>query len=257
MKNSLRERLLSGEVLAGSWIQVASPTVAEVFDACGFDWLAIDCEHTDMGVNDSAAVMRGIRTATPFVRVKSNDPLSIRQPLDCGAVGVIVPLVNSADEARAAVAAAHYPPQGIRGFSFTRANNHGIGFDEYVSRASSETVVIVMIESREAVETIDEIVAVEGVDGVFVGPYDLSGSYGIPGQTDHTLVRDALGTVAAACRRKGKAAGQHIVRPTPDAIASAVSEGFTFLALGMDTVFLADGARSCLATLHTSVSAEG
>ena len=255
MSASLRTKLTAHEPTIGSWIQAASPTVAEVLDGCGFDWLAIDCEHTDIGLNELAGILRGIRSATPLVRVKNNDALSIRQPLDCGAQGVIVPLVNSAAEAAAAVAAAHYPPVGVRGYAYCRANNHGLRFDEYATAASTETVVIVMIESAQAVRDIDAIVGVDGVDGVFVGPYDLSGSLGVPGQPEHKLVMKALDAVVSACLRAGKAAGQHIVQPEPEAIARSLEQGYTFLALGMDTVFLANGARKCIALASESRNA--
>jgi 2-keto-3-deoxy-L-rhamnonate aldolase RhmA len=226
--------------------------VAEVFDACGFDWLAVDCEHSDIGLNETAGVLRGIRRASPLVRVSSNDTIAIRQALDCGAEGVIVPLVNSAEEAAAAAAAAHYPPRGVRGFSYVRANAHGLRFAEYTRDAASRVLVIVMVESRRAVENIDAILEVDGVDGVFVGPYDLSGSYDVPGQTDHSLVQEALDSVVTACRNVGKVAGQHVVKPDQSTIARALASGYRFLGLGMDTVFLADGARASLTIARQS-----
>ena len=249
MSGSLRAKLSSGVPIFGSWLQVGNPTVGEVFDACGFDWLAIDCEHTDIGLNQLAAMLRSIRSAPTLVRVKNNDPLSIRQPLDCGAAGVIVPMVNSAEEARSAVAAAHYPPVGIRGFAYCRANSHGIRFDEYVAEARAQTVVFAMIESVQALNKIGAILQVDGVDGVIVGPYDLSGSLGVPGQTDHPLVRDALDSVVQACLQAGKAAGQHIVDPNPTLVGRSLQQGYTVLALGMDVVFLTRGARASLADI--------
>jgi 2-keto-3-deoxy-L-rhamnonate aldolase RhmA len=155
-------------------------------------------------------------------------------------------LVNSASEAKAAVAAAHYPPFGVRGYAFCRANEHGMRFDEYANAARAETIVIVMIESAQAVRDIDAIVSVDGVDGVMVGPYDLSGSLGVPGKPDHTLVIEALASVVAACNRAGKAAGFHIVQPEPETIRRSMEQGYTFLALGMDTVFLAKGAQEAI-----------
>ena len=244
---TLKETLAARTPAIGCWIQVASPTVAEIFSAAGFDWAAVDCEHSDIGLNELASILRGFRNTVPLVRVKQNDPLSIRQPLDCGAAGVIVPLIHSADEAKAAVRSALYPPDGIRGFAYCRANDHGMSFDEYVKNANAQTVVIAMIESESAVECIDEILAVDGLDGVFIGPYDLSGSLGVTGKTDHPKVLEALDRVCAACARAGKAAGQHIVRPDAETVQRALSTGYTFLALGVDTVFLSEGSRTSLA----------
>ena len=181
-----------------------------------------------------------------MVRVKENKIMPIRRALDLGAMGVIVPLVNSADEARHAVVAAKFPPEGIRGFAFCRGNEWGVDFDEYAAKANGMISVIVMIESKSAVEKIEEIVKVEGVDGVFIGPYDMSGSYGIVGQTDSEIIQEACEKVVAACKKHGKAAGIHIVLPACDNIRIAESQGFTLLALGMDTVFLADGAKKTI-----------
>ena len=188
------------------------------------------------------------RGTIPFARVRENDTLAIRQVLDAGAQGIIVPLVNTADEAKRAVAAAKYPPQGLRGFCFSRMNDYGTKFDEYAANANENIAVVVMIESKQAVENIDEILAVEGVDGVFIGPYDMSGSYGLVGQTDHPVIRDACRKVVKACEKHGKSAGLHLVNPTPEAISKTIADGFTFIALGVDMVFLNQAARTALNT---------
>lgn len=247
--NPVRAALLERRLTVGTWIQVAHPAVAEILANAGFDWIAADCEHTDIGVNEFAALARGMhgRVPSPFVRVRENDTLAIRQMLDMGAEGVIVPLVNTAEQAEAAVRAAKYPPRGIRGFCFSRMNDWGVRFAEYSAEANDEVAVVVMIESKQAVDNIEEIISVDGVDGVFVGPYDMTGSYGIPGQTTDPTIRDACSRVVAACAKAGKSAGLHVVLPDPDAIAQAVQDGFTFLAVGVDTVFLDNAARTALA----------
>jgi len=244
ISNPVKKALLERKLTFGSWIQIGHPAVAEILSRTGFEWLAIDMEHTDIGVESFSAVIRGMhgRDAIPLARVRENDVLAIRQVLDAGAQGVIVPLVNSAEEAEMAVKAAKYPPQGARGFAFCRANNFGIDFDKYAIEANRNIAVIVMIESRPAVENINEILAVEGVDGVFIGPYDMSGSYGVTGQISHSDIIKACRTVSIACEKCGKSAGIHIVRPDETQIKNAVDNGFTFIALGMDTVFLAEKA---------------
>lgn len=247
-ENSVRQALLERKLSVGTWIQIGDAAVAEVLAHAGFDWIAVDCEHTDIGPAGFAAVARGMhgRGPVPFARVRENDTLAIRQVLDLGAQGVIVPMVNTADEAEQAVSAAKFPPRGVRGYSFSRMNDWGGTFDEYASRANDDTAVVVMIETREGAENIDAILGVDGVDGVFVGPYDLSGSHGVPGQTSHPDVQASCARVVESCRKAGKSAGLHVVIPGKEAIQQAVEDGFTFIAVGADTVFLGRGAREAL-----------
>ncbi len=249
--NPVRKALLERRVTLGTWIQIGHPAVAEVLANAGFDWIAADMEHTDIDNAGFAALARAMRgrNVVPLARVRENDTLAIRQVLDLGAQGVIVPLVHTAEDAERAVHAAKYPPRGVRGFCFSRMNNWGTDFDAYAASANDEMAVVVMIESCEGVENIDAILAVDGVDGVFIGPYDLSGSCGVPGQTGHALVKAGCRRVLEACRNAGKAAGMHVVIPTEAAIAQALADGFTFLALGVDTVFLNAGARDALACI--------
>jgi 2-keto-3-deoxy-L-rhamnonate aldolase RhmA len=136
----------------------------------------------------------------------------------------------------------------VRGFCFSRMNDYGTKFAEYAASANDNVAVIVMIESKQAVERIDEILAVEGVDGVFIGPYDMSGSYGLTGQTSHPVIQEACKSVVAACARHGRAAGLHLVNPTAEAIRKCLDDGFTFIALGVDMVFLDQAARTALET---------
>lgn len=245
---NVRRKLLDREPTIGTWIQIGHPAVAEILGNLEFDWIAADCEHTEMAIAEFAAVARALhgRQPAPFVRVRENDTLAIRQVLDVGAHGIIVPLVNSGEEAARAVSAAKFPPDGIRGFAYYRANEHGADFEAYAERANEEIAVVAMVETAQSVENIDDILATEGIDGVFIGPYDLSGSYGVAGATDHELVRTARRRVVDACRNAGKSAGLHIVVPSAESVTAAVAEGFTFLAVGMDTVFLRTGGIEAL-----------
>ena len=248
MNNPVRLALLERRVTFGTWIQIGHPAISEVLANSGYEWIAVDCEHTDIGLETFSNLARGLngRGPVPLARVRENDVLAIRQALDAGARGVIVPLVNTAKEAEKAVKASKFPPEGVRGFAFCRANKWGADFEAYVKDANSDTAVVVMIESRQAVENIDEILEVSGVDGVFIGPYDLSGSYGVVGETNHRLVEEALRTVSTACKKHGKSAGIHVVKPTEYSIKLALEEDFSFIALGMDTIFLDQASRDVL-----------
>ncbi len=248
--NPVKQKLKRGEVSFGSWMQIGHPAVAEILSQVGFDWIALDMEHSDMGVRDFTDAARGMHGrgpsplgTIPLARVRENNTLAIRQVLDSGAWGVIVPLVNSADEARRAVQATKFPPEGIRGTAFFRGNDYGLTFTEYMAHANRESIVMVMIETKEAVESIDDILRVEGVDGVFIGPYDLSLSYGIPGKLADPIMTKARQKVLEACKRAQKAAGIHMVQSDKASLRTTIEEGFTFIGLSMDTLFLDRAAR--------------
>jgi 2-keto-3-deoxy-L-rhamnonate aldolase RhmA len=248
MINLVKEKLRNGKVSFGTWIQLGNPGIAEILSAMDFDWIAVDCEHGVMSMSEITDTMRGMhgRNALPMARVKCNSELAIRQPLDAGAMGVFVPLVHTVDDAEKAVAAVRYPPDGVRGFAYCRANGFGRDFTEYASTANDQLLAIAMIESWEGVENIDAILNVAGIDGVFIGPYDLSGSYGIVGQIDDDRVQRGCSQVVSACKRAGKFAGIHLVDATTERIGKAVTDGYTLIGLGMDTTFLAQGAVHAL-----------
>lgn len=255
MLNPVKKRLSEGIPTLGTWIQIGHPGVAEVLANVGFDWIAVDCEHTDITTSQLSDLLRAMKghDVVPLVRVRENQTLAIRQSLDVGAMGVIVPLVDTAAQAAAAVAAAKFPPLGIRGFSFTRSNMYGANFQKYAETANEETIVIVMIESRLAVQNIGAILGTPGVDGALIGPYDLSGSFGVTGQTSHPEVLKACAAVSRACAEKGKAAGIHVVVPEEAEVQAALKQGFTFVALGMDDVFLESSARQTLRLARNTV----
>ncbi|MBN8218456.1 MAG: 2,4-dihydroxyhept-2-ene-1,7-dioic acid aldolase [Spirochaetes bacterium] len=246
--NPIRKAFLDRRMTLGAWIQVGHPASAEILSRAGYPWIAVDLEHTDITLETAANCFRAMEAggSIPFARVRENDTLAIRLALDIGARGVLVPLVHDAAGAQKAVRAAKYPPKGVRGFAYGRMNGWGSDFDAYAKAANDDIAVIAMIESREAVENIASILAVDGIDGVFLGPYDMSGSYGVPGETNHPAVREACRKVVEACRLAGKAAGLHVVRPNEANLKALVEDGFTFAALGTDSVFLGEGAVAAL-----------
>jgi len=251
----LVESLRTSTPLIGSWIQTGSPAAAEMLADVGFHWLGLDCEHSSSDIATVESIARAIqgRDTALLVRITQCDVIEIRRCLDVGASGVIVPMVESAEQARRAISAAKYPPVGNRGYGFGRMNQWGRRFDDYARTANDGTIVVAMIESRAGVENIDAILAVEGLSGVFIGPYDLSGSYGLPGQLHHEVVRHAYDSVVRACRAARVPAGQHIVHSTRAKIAAAIAEGFTLICLDADSIFIREAAGIALtaATGHT------
>lgn len=248
MKNTLRQALLRREVSLGGWVQIGHPAVAEVFARAGFDWLCVDLEHGAIDLESAANLFRALggSDCVPVARLPVNDPTWIHRVLDAGARGLIIPMVKTAAEAEAAVREAKYPPRGVRGYGYARANHHGADFAAYIASANEEIAMIMQIEHKDAVANLDAILDVEGVDGVFIGPLDLSGSMGITGQIDHPQMVAALAQYRARCAAHGKAAGMHLVRPDDTNIRRALEDGYTLIALGLDNVFLQDGARQAL-----------
>lgn len=239
---SLKAALAAKTLTVGSWLTFADTDVAEVMAKAGFDWLVVDMEHSSIGLREMSRMVQVIDLAgcVPLVRVGMNDPLLIKQALESGAEGVIVPMVNNVTEAQAAVAAAHYPPSGARGVGMYRAQGYGAGFEDYRDKAARDIVVIVQIEHRDAVENLREIMSVDGVDAFIVGPYDLSGSFGKPGDFDALDVTEALGKVRDYCVSGAKTGGIHAVLNAGDDLAKRVDEGYRFIAYGSDMIFLSE-----------------
>ena len=224
------------------------PAVAEVLARMGFDWVCVDMEHGAIGIETMADIFRTLDAfdCVPVVRVPLNDPVWIHRCLDAGARGLIVPMVNSAAQAEAALREAKYPPRGKRGIGYCRANMHSIDFKSYFNTANDQIAVIMQIEHKDAIADLDAILDVDGVDGVFIGPMDLSGSMGITGQLEHPKMRDALGTYLRTCAEHRKAAGLHVVRPGADQVRAAMDQGYTMIALGLDNIFMQEGAAAAL-----------
>jgi len=236
MKTKVRKK----QVVIGSWISLAHPAIAEIMAKAGFDWLAVDMEHSVITIREAEELIRTIDLCgvVPLVRLSANDPVQIKRVMDAGAHGVIVPMVNSVVDAEQAVASVYYPPKGKRSFGLARAQGYGNKFQHYLDRVSKETIIIVQVEHIDAVNNLEAILAVEGVDGFMVGPYDLSGSLGVPGQFDHPLVKEAMGRIGTIGATSGKAPGIHVIEPRPDELKTRIEQGFRFIAYSVDTRML-------------------
>lgn len=252
MTQSLKRMLAEKSPAIGSWISLASMETCEIMAAAGFDWLAIDMEHTAIGVNDMANLIRIIDLygTTPLVRVGANDPLLIKRALDAGAKGVIVPMVSSAEDAATAVAAAHFPPKGTRGVGLHRAQGYGRDFDSYMKWMRDDgPVVVAQIEHKDGVAALDAIMATPGLDAFFIGPYDLTASFGKPGAFDNSEVISAMAKVDAAVKSGLIAGGVHIVTPDPAALKRYLSAGHRLIAYGVDMILLGGAVDAACATI--------
>lgn len=239
---SLRDRLLNRELTIGSWLSFGYPAVCEVMAKAGFDWLVVDMEHTPIDMFQAQQLIQIIDLAgcVPLVRVGNNDALLIKRAMDAGAHGIVVPMVNTEADARRAVSAIRYPPAGTRGVGLSRAQGYGQNFEQYKIWAERESILIVQIEHVEAVENMETILAVEGVDGFIVGPYDLSGSLGRPGDFSHPSVAAALDKVQQIMRESDKFGGYHVVHSNHDELLNRISQGYRFVAYGNDMVFFSE-----------------
>lgn len=248
LARKIKDKMRRGEPSIGSWMSMAHPSIAEILAMAGYDWVVVETEHTAIDVSEVLRMIIAIeqRGAVPLVRLAWNDPIQAKSVLDSGAAGVLVPMVNSKVDAELAVSMTKYPPLGYRGVGLARAQGYGEHFDSYVENANADGLLIVQIEHKDAVANIEEIVSVPGIDGTFIGPYDLSMSFGIPGQINHPDVQAAKRKVLDATLAQGLVAGIHFVQPrtASEDCRQAIADGYRFIALGTDILFLGDSARA-------------
>ena len=245
---NLKEKLRNRELTIGSWITIGSTVVAEIMAKAGYDWLTIDMEHSAVTIDIAQDLIRVIELCgvTPFVRVGNNDANLIKRVMDAGAHGVIVPMVNTREDAENAVRSVKYPPRGFRGVGLARAQEYGADFEGYKHWNDKNSIIIVQVEHILAVENLEEILSVPGVDGFIIGPYDLSGSLGVPGEFDNPEVLDALKRVKEIADKKNALSGFHVIPPTLEAFQEKVDEGYKFIAHSLDILFLGNSCRNML-----------
>ena len=251
-KNPLKKAFSENRQTYGSWITLSHPLIPEILAPAGFDWLVVDMEHSSIGLTELFPLIISIEAngMVPLVRVGENNPNLIKRVMDAGSYGVIVPNVKSAQEALHAVHAVKYPPEGTRGVGLYRAQKYGREFEEYKKWLSEQSLVIIQIEHIEAVHRIDEIFTVPGIDAFMIGPYDLSGSLGKPGEFGDPEVVEALEKVQEAADRHQVPAGFHSVSSDPEEARRRMEEGYRFLAFSLDTIFLGDAASRALSELR-------
>lgn len=248
MDRNFAARLRSGERLLGTLISLPSPELAELAADAGFDWLWIDMEHGLIGPAEAQRILQAVggRCAS-IVRIPELAELWVKKALDSGAEGVIIPHVDSAEQAARAVRWGTYPPAGGRSVGFTRANLYGRRFDEYLATANAETVVIAQVEHIDGVKNIEAIAAVPGVAGVLVGPFDLSASLNKTGRLDDPEVRAAIDRVRNVCAVKGMPLGIYVKDVT--AAREAFDAGYIFVCIGIDAALYASAVADIVKAL--------
>ncbi|MEZ0155756.1 MAG: HpcH/HpaI aldolase/citrate lyase family protein [Candidatus Reddybacter sp.] len=236
-----KQPLNKGELLLGTLVSIASPQVAEILAQAGFDWLFLDGEHSSLSDGQIEQLIQAAAPRPCLVRVHSLDEIAIKKALDSGASGIIVPQINNAEQAARAVAFAKYPPQGQRGVGIARAQGYGFAFQGYIEQANDEVVIVVQAEHAQAVENIEAIASTPGVDGVFIGPYDLSASLGKMGQLDDPVVVKAIEHITQTCLTAGVKLG--VFTTSAKAAIPYIERGFTLITAGTDTLLLGQGGR--------------
>ena len=249
-RNAFKQALAKGERQVGLWSGLASPIAADILAGAGFDWIVIDGEHGPNDITTLLPQLQAMRggTAEPVFRVPWNDIVIIKRALDVGARSLLIPFVQNVEEARRAVAATRYPPLGIRGVSVTpRANDYG-RVQNFHKSAHLDTCVLLQLETRAALKEIEAIAAIDGVDGIFIGPSDLAADFGHLGNPKHPDVQAAIKDAATRIRSSGKSAG--FLTGVVDDIEPLFKMGFNFTAVGSDVGILARGAEQLAARFH-------
>lgn len=241
----IRDRLRKGGRSIGSWMQIPHPSIAEIMGQAGYDWVAVDMEHGAIAVHQLPDLFRALELGgtLPLARVAEGHPKDCKQALDAGAAGVIVPMIESAEQLAAVSDACRWPPSGSRGVGFSRANLYGKHFERYREEAQAP-LLVAMIENNRAVENIESILSVDGLDAILVGPYDLSASMGLTARFEAPEFLAAMENIRSLCVQFGIACGVHVVTPDPEAVALRFADGYRFVAYSIDAVFLNAAAAS-------------
>ena len=241
MLKNIRKKLASGSPTIGSWLQLPSAVSAEIIASSpSFDWVTIDLEHSSISIETCELMIRSIEQAgsAPFVRLSCIDETQVKRVMDSGALGVIFPNVSSKEDIVDAYNAMHFPPKGKRGVGLARAQSWGRSFETYKDDIDPNTLLIAQIENKEAAENIDEIFSTGYVDAYIIGPYDLSASFGKPGDFDQKVFKKALDKIKESAVKHSIPSGYHLVEPDQSELKNLIKEGHLFIAFSTDAIIL-------------------
>lgn len=245
-RRTFKKDLSAKKVSLGCWLTLAHPAIAEIMSNAGFDWIAVDLEHSVININEAEELIRIIDLCgvTPLVRLTSNNEEQIKRVMDAGACGIIVPMVKTVEDVNKAINSIKYPPKGTRGVGLARAQGYGNQFDDYFDWQDENSVVIIQIEHIEAVNNLEELFNISGVDGYIIGPYDLSASMGIPGQFEDQLFLSAMERIKNVASEYKIVGGIHIIEPSNEQLELRVNEGYKFIAYSLDIRMIDTASRS-------------
>ena len=242
--NNIRDKMLNAEASIGTWQQIPHASISEILGKAGYDWVAVDMEHGSINVAQLPDLFRAIELGgtLPLVRIAESGVKNCKQALDAGAGGVIAPMIESADQLQMVKNACSWPPVGTRGVGFSRANLFGKEFDNYKDEAQFP-LLIAQIEHINAVKNLKDILKVDGLDAILVGPYDLSASMGITGKFDTQEFQKIMSIIITLCNKNNIACGDHLVHPNKKLLELRIKQGYKFIAHGTDGVFLNQSAQ--------------
>lgn len=245
----LKGKLSCCRLTVGSWLMLGNTSVVEIMKHAGFEWLVVDMEHTPISLGQAKELISTIQAngMEALVRVSKNEEVIIKKVLDLGANGIIVPMICNEDDAENAINYSYYPPRGKRGVGLFRAQEYGIGFEKYKNDIDKEIVIIAQIEHIEGANNIESIIGVDGIDGVIIGPYDMSASMGYPGEFYRDDVQAAISRVFEKCIKAKKSVGFHVVEADQEKALARVREGGNLIAFSIDYIFLRDKVMDSMA----------
>jgi 2-dehydro-3-deoxyglucarate aldolase len=251
-----KQKLRKGLPVYGGWVMIAHPTMIEIYSGERFDWVSLDMEHTSIdlrSVHECILAAKGTDIDV-LVRLPSHEASIAKRVLDAGAAGVIVPCVNSAQQARQVVEMTKYPPEGNRGASLSRSTDFGRNFYEHFEHDNDNVIVVIMLEHVDVLNHLDDILRVPGIDAALIGPYDLSASMGLAGQLTHPKVVAAQHKILESCLKYGIPAGYHVTQPDVEMVRQRVEEGFRFIGCSLDTEFILQGCRQIVPLNSETIS---
>ena len=240
MINTILKKLKNGEPTIGTWMQISSPDVAEILGKAGYDWVAVDLEHGAFSRQILPDIFRALELGgtLPIARVAQCSPQNIKEALDAGAQGIILPMIESKAQLEDGISWSYYPPKGRRGVGYSRANVFGKNLSSYIQSNAGDILIVAQIEHVKAVQELDDILSVKFLDAIMVGPYDLSGSMDLTTQFEHPDFLHVMDTIFHKAKEHDIPMGLHIVQPDREILKSKIVEGYQFIAYGIDAVFL-------------------
>lgn len=239
-RNSLKKHLKEREKVFAAWTSFGHPSISEAFSKIGVDFVGIDLEHSTISLEQAQQIIAVCHASGTLAlpRIASHNMEMIKRLLDSGADGIIAPLVSHPSEVKNMIGWCKYPPMGQRSYGVAPAQGYGFDFEGYTQSWNESSLLIIQIESIQGVENVEDLLNFREVDGAMIGPYDISGSLGVPGQLDHPDVKEACKKVISACERSEKSCGTHLVEPSLDSAENAFSDGYTFVVLASDVFVL-------------------